>query len=110
MPAPGSAKAGYEVRFTETSTNVYEVGLSKWQAGAKTALASKTGYSFAIGGRIALVEKGGTVSVWTAPSGGEFTQLLSATDTALTSGFTGLEASGNIVRLADFAAGPLPPF
>jgi Ca2+-binding RTX toxin-like protein len=112
MPAPGTAKAGYEVRFTETSGSVYEVSLSKWQAGTKTAtLASKASHSFAVGGRIALVEKGGTVSVWTAPSPiGEFTQLMSGTDTTFTSGFTGMEAAGNIIRLGNFAAGPLAPF
>jgi len=112
MPAPGTAKAGYEVRFTETSSSVYEVSLSKWQAGTKTAtLASKASHSFAVGGRIALVEKGGTVSVWTAPSPiAEFTQLMSGTDTTFTSGFSGMEAAGNIIRLGNFAAGPLAPF
>jgi Ca2+-binding RTX toxin-like protein len=109
MPAPNSAKTGYELRFTETASTVYEAKLSKWQAGTKTTLAAKTGYSFPNGSQFALVEKGGTVSAWTM-TGTEFTQLLSAADSALSDGYTGIEAAGNITRLVNFSGGPLPPF
>ena len=109
MPAPNSARSGYELRFTETGTSVYEVTLSKWQAGTKTALAAKSGYSFPIASKFALAEKGGTVSAWTS-TGSEFTQLLSAADTSFASGYTGVESAGNITRLTNFSGGPLPPF
>jgi hypothetical protein len=109
MPTPASARSGYELRFTETSSTVYEVALSKWQAGTKTVLASKAGFSLPNGSQFALAEKGGTVSAWTK-TGTEFTQLLSATDTTFNSGFTGIEGAGNITRLTDFRSGPLPPF
>jgi len=108
-PSPASARSGYELRFTETSSNVYEVALSKWQSGVKTALASKAGYSFPIGSQFALVARAGTVSAWTK-TGSEYTQLLSAADSTFISGYTGVEGSGNITRLKDFRSGPLSPF
>jgi hypothetical protein len=107
--SPASVRSGYELRFTETSSSVYEVSLSRWQAGAKTVLASKVGYSFPTGSQFALADKGGTVSGWTKV-GSDYTQLLSAADSTFISGYTGLEGSGNITRLRDFRSGPLPPF
>lgn len=109
MPNPGSVKSGYELRFTETSSLVYDVSLSKWEAGVKTALGSKTAYSLPLGSEFALLRKGGQVQAWTK-TGTEFTQLLSASDSAFISGFSGIEASGNISRLTNFKAGPLAPF
>jgi Ca2+-binding RTX toxin-like protein len=109
MPTPGLTRSGYELRFTETASNVYTATLSRWQSGAKTVLATKTGYTMALKSQFALVDKGGTVSAW-VKSGTEFLPLLSAADTAFYSGYTGIEASGNIIRLSDFRSGPLPPF
>jgi hypothetical protein len=57
-----------------------------------------------------LVQKAKTVSAWTAPVGGEFTQLLSATDTTYTSGRSAAEASGNGTRMTNLRAGVLPAF
>jgi len=108
-PSPASTRSGYELRFTETSSNVYEVALSRWQSGAKTVLASKAGFSFPTGSQFALADKGGTVSAWTK-TGSEYIQLLSAADPNFISGYTGIEGSGNITRLKDFRSGPLPPF
>lgn len=109
MPSPSSAHTGYELRFTQTGSGVYEVLLCKWQSGSKTTLASKTGYSFSTGNKLALVDKGGTVSVWTK-TGSEYTQLLTASDTAFNGGYVGVEGSGNLTRLTDFRSGPLAPF
>jgi hypothetical protein len=109
MPGPNSARTGYELRFTETSTNTYEVAIAKWQAGTKTTLASKSGYSFPTNSQFALVEKAGTVSAWTNTAG-EYKEVLSAADSSLSNGYTGVEASGNITRLTNFSAGQLPPF
>lgn len=63
----------------------------------------------ALKSQFGLVDKGGTVSAW-VKNGTEFLQVLSAADTAFYSGYTGIEASGNIIRLGDFRSGPLPPF
>lgn len=109
MPSPLSARTGYELRFTETSANLYEVALSKWQAGTKTVLASKTSYSFPVNSQFALADNGPTVSVWTK-AGSEYAQLLSASDSAFKTGYTGIEGSGNITRLKEFRSGPLAPF
>jgi hypothetical protein len=109
MSSPASAQTGYELRFTETSSGVYEATLSRWVSGSKTVLATKSSYSMATGSVFALVSKAGTVSAWTK-TGTEFTQLLSAADTTYTSGFAGLEGAGNITRLTSFRAGQLAPF
>lgn len=110
MATPLGVRSGYELRFTESATQlVFEVALSKWVSGAKTVLATKSGYSFPVGSSLALAAKAGTVSVWTK-TGGEFTQLLSAADATYQSGYVGIEGSGNITRISGYKAGPLAPF
>jgi Ca2+-binding RTX toxin-like protein len=108
-PSPGSAKSGYELRFTYVSTNTYEVTLSKWVSGAKTVLGTAANYSFPTENELALVKKGGTVSAWTN-TGSDFTQLLSAADTSFYDGYAAVEGSGNFTRIMDFSSGPLRPF
>jgi hypothetical protein len=108
--SPGTVKSGYELRFYESAAGTYTVTISRWSSGTKTVLATQTGFSFAAGGKFALVEKTKTVSAWTAPASGEFTQLLSATDTTYTSGKPAVEASGNGTRLTNLRAGVLPAF
>lgn len=107
---PATAKTGYELRFYESAANAYNVTISRWSVGTKTVLATKTGFSFAAGGQFALVEKAKTVSVWTAPAGGEFTQLLTIADTTFTNGYPALEGSGSNMRVSNLRAGPLPAF
>jgi hypothetical protein len=109
MLSPGSVHSGYQLKFTETSSGVYTVTLAKWISGTETVLATKTSYSFATKSQFALVDKLGTVSAWTK-TGSEYTQLLSASDSTYTSGYTGVEGSGNITRLTSFKSGPLAPF
>jgi hypothetical protein len=108
LDASGSSsiREGYELRFVLSGTNKYNVTLSKWKGGTQTVLASKTGYSFAIGSSFALVDQGGTVSAWTG-TGSEFAQLLSASDATFASGKAGIEAAGNITKLNNFKAGVL---
>ena len=106
MQTPSSTRAGYELRFTDTATNTYEVKLSKWVSGTQTVLASKSGYSFSNGNSLALVDQGGTVSAWTNTGSG-FGQLLSATDSTFSGGYAGVEGSGNITRLTNFKLGSL---
>lgn len=112
MPNPASARSGYELRFTEPSSNtgIYTVTLVKWVAGTPTTLATQTGVSLAIGGRLGLADKAGVLSVWTAGATGEFTQLLSASDTTYQSGYLGIAGGGNFARLANFRGAQLPPF
>jgi hypothetical protein len=110
MPSPATTRTGYELRFTETTSGVYDVTVAKWQAGTKTTLATKAGHSFAAGNQFALVDKGGTVSAWTKAGAGEFTQLLSAEDTAFIAGSVGIEGSGTNNWLRDFRSGSLAPF
>jgi Ca2+-binding RTX toxin-like protein len=112
MPNPASARSGYELRFTEPSSNtgIYTVTLVKWVAGTPTTLATQNNVSLAIGGRFALADKAGVLSVWTAGATGEFTQLLSASDTTYQSGYLGIAGGGNFARLANFQGAQLPPF
>ncbi|MBK5218688.1 MAG: thrombospondin type 3 repeat-containing protein [Thermoleophilia bacterium] len=112
MPNPASARSGYELRFTEPTggSGVYSVTLVKWVSGTPTTLASQAGVSLAIGGRIALVHKAGVLSAWTGGTTGEFTQLLSASDTTYQSGYLGIAGGGNFERLANFRGAQLPPF
>ena len=109
MPSPASTRTGYEARFTETATSgVYGVSLLKWQAGSETSLAFKLSYTFAVGGQVALQDNNGVVSVW-AKTSTEYTKLLSANSSTYTNGYTGIDGSGNVVRLKELQSGPLPP-
>ncbi|HEU5062880.1 MAG TPA: DUF6531 domain-containing protein [Solirubrobacterales bacterium] len=106
MPTPAGIRAGYELNFKLVSTNTYDVTLSRWQAGAKTQLAAKSGVSFAAGNSLALVDEGATVSAW-ANTGSGFVRVVSAADAAFDEGKAGLFGAGNIVRLAKFKAGEM---
>jgi Ca2+-binding RTX toxin-like protein len=112
MPNPASARSGYELRFTEPTANTgtYTVTLVKWATGTATTLASQANVSLAVGGRFALVDKAGVLSAWIAGASGEFTQLLSASDTTYQSGYLGIAGGGNFERLANFRGAQLPPF
>lgn len=106
MGTPSSTRAGYELRFTVVATNSYSVTLSKWQSGSQTVLASQPSYSFVNGNSFAVVDQGGTVSAW-INTGSGFGQLLSASDSAFSSGKSAIEGSGNITRLTTFKTGSL---
>jgi hypothetical protein len=108
LDASGSSSTpeGYELRFTQSGTNVYNVTLSRWTGGKQTVLASQAGYGFAIGSSFALVDQGSTVSAWTK-TGSEFAQLLSASDATFASGNAGIDASGNLTKLINFKTGVL---
>jgi hypothetical protein len=67
-------------------------------------LATASSYAFATQSSFALVDTGGTVSVW-IDSGSGFTQLLHASDTTYGSGYAGIEGAGNITRIRNFKAG-----
>jgi hypothetical protein len=106
LQSPTGVKAGYELRFTNVSSGVYNVMLSKWQGGTETVLASKSSYAFANGNSFALVDQGGTISAWTNAGSG-FSQVLSASDASFSSGNAGIQGAGNITRLTNFKVGAL---
>ncbi|HET8813547.1 MAG TPA: hypothetical protein VFM51_01155, partial [Solirubrobacterales bacterium] len=106
MPSPASARAGYELRFTNVGAAKYDAILSKWQSGTQTVLASQPGTLIANGNSFALVDEGSTVSAWTN-SGSGFIQLMSISDSAFSAGSSGLEGAGNFTRLNNFKAGTL---
>jgi hypothetical protein len=106
MPTPAGARAGYELRFTYLSTDLYDVSLSKWIEGAQSVLASQSSYAFASGSSLALVDRGSTVSVW-IDMGAGFSQLLSASDATFAGGKAAIEGAGNITRLTNFRLGTL---
>src|SRR5262249_26035867 len=85
----GRSRIGYEVRFTQTATDVYPVTLSKWLGGIETVLTSQASVSFVSGNSFAIVDQGATVSAW-ANTGAGYTQLLSAADSTFNEGSVGL--------------------
>ncbi|MGN6254357.1 MAG: hypothetical protein ACTHO8_05175 [Solirubrobacterales bacterium] len=107
MATPSATKAGYQLTFTDTATNTYEVTLSKWVGGAQTVLATKAGYNLPKESWIALVDQGGTVSAWTDPVTGRFSEVLHASDSTFEGGYAGIEGAGNITRLSNFKLGAL---
>ena len=112
MPNPGSTRSGYELRLGECELlGRCKVRLEKYVAGTATLLGS-TGYiTPPTNGRFALVDKGGTLSVWSSTtSSGEYTQLLSAADSTFTGGYTGVAGAGTATHLQEFRAGPLAPY
>jgi len=108
MPSPSTTKSGYELRFTETSSNSFEVTLNRWLGGSKLELQKVTGRTLTIGGSVALMSKSGVVSAW-INGGGGYSQLFSANDATFTAGKAGLDGSGALTRLSGFRSGSLPP-
>jgi len=106
VSSPASTRSGYELRFTDVSTNTYKVTLSKWVEGVETELASESSYPFSNGNSFAIVDQGGTVSAWT-DTGSGFSQLLSASDSTFEKGNAGIHGAGNITRLTKFKVGQL---
>src|SRR5881394_3965666 len=107
MPSPGSARSGYELRWTlNSSLTTYTAKLSKWSSGTQTVLASNAEVSIPNGTTLAISDTGGTVTAWKG-SGGTLTSVLTATDSTYSSGYAGIEAAGNISRSQNFKAGSL---
>ncbi len=106
MTSPGSAKSGYQLRWTYVSANTYSVTLSKWSSGAQTVLASNASVTIPTGTTMAISDTGGTVTAWQG-SGGSLSSVLSASDSTYVSGYAGIEGSGNISRSVNFKAAPL---
>jgi subtilisin family serine protease/sugar lactone lactonase YvrE len=106
MPNPAAAKSGYQLRWIYNPGGTYTVKLSKWSSGTETVLASNASVSIAVGTTLAISDTGGTVTAWQG-TGGSLTSILSASDTAFSEGYAGIEASGQKSRLTNFKAGRL---
>ncbi|HVQ58681.1 MAG TPA: glycosyl hydrolase [Solirubrobacterales bacterium] len=107
MPSPGSVKSGYQLSWTlNEGLTTYTVELSKWASGTETVLASNAAVSIPNGTAMAISDTGGTVTAWKG-SGGSVSSLLSAEDSAYSSGYAGIEGSGNLSRSTEFRAGAL---
>jgi subtilisin family serine protease/sugar lactone lactonase YvrE len=107
MGNPGSAKSGYQLRWIyNPGGTTYTVKLSKWSSGTETVLASNASVSIPTGTTVAISDTGGTVTAWET-TGGSLTSILSASDTAFSEGYAGIEVSGQKSRLTNFKAGRL---
>ncbi len=109
MSTPTGAKTGYELRCTNTGEYKaggapFTIALVKWQAGVQTVLASEANVGLGPTRRLALVDEGSKVSAWLKKSG-EFTSLLSASDSSFSSGMSGMEANGTTTYLMEFKTG-----
>jgi hypothetical protein len=112
-PNPASARSGYQLRVVGTGYGAYEFQLVKWVNGTPTLLGTKTeGFPLGLPGvKFALVDKGGTVSVWSNPGNGTaqaYTQVLTAADSTYSYGYAGIEGSGSSWGMRDFRLGQLP--
>lgn len=107
-PSPGTAKSGYEARFTGTgSATAYKLELSKWASGTRTVLATKEGVALPVGTTIALSEEAGSLVIWIGTA--TFTPLLSAVDTAYSSGYVGIDVNGGQGTYYNFRGGSATP-
>jgi hypothetical protein len=105
MPEPGTARSGYEARFTGGgSATTYKVEIAKWVSGTRNVLAVTSGFSLPVGTTMALTETaGGDIALWTGTT--TLSQVLSARDTTYTSGYAGLEVNGGAGTIYNFRAG-----
>jgi hypothetical protein len=103
MPEPGTARSGYEARFTGNGTN-YTVELSRWVGGNRSVLASTTGFALPVGTTMALTETAGNmITLWTGTS--SLTPLLAAMDSTYSSGYASLDVNGGAGTIYNFRAG-----
>lgn len=108
MPNPGSAKSGYELRWTQvaTATSEYDVMLNKWVGGTPHLLEERKSVVIVPGTTVVIADTGGTVSAWRS-SGGSFTEILNAGDGAYAEGYAAIAGAGNASRSNNFKAGSL---
>jgi RHS repeat-associated protein len=103
MGSPGSAKSGYQLRWTNAVETIHTVKLSKWSAGTETVLASQSVH-IPNGSTLAISDTGTSVTAWLS-TGGAFTPVVSAVDSTYSNGYAGIEAPFG--RLLNFKAGSL---
>lgn len=106
MPSPGSARSGYEARFTGTGTaGIYKAELARWTAGSRNVLASKENVSLPVNTSFGLSKSADSLVLWTGTS--SFNPLLSARDTTYAGGYAGIEVNGGQGTLYNFRAGQI---
>jgi hypothetical protein len=107
MSSPGSTKSGYQFKWVENPTieGDYTLSLTKWSAGTATALGSTLAFTkIPKGTTLAISKKGPSVIAWTNVEG-SLKPVLVGTDNSYSSGYAGIEASGNLSRATEFRAG-----
>lgn len=111
MPTPSEKKpTGYELEIEATGEpDTYYADLVTWIAGKGYVEAETGDVHLPRGSRFAIVCKEDVISAWAkAPGEVTFSRILAAPQNPCDAGYPGLEGSGNLTRLGDFAAGPLP--
>jgi hypothetical protein len=109
--APAEKKpTGYELEVEATAkADTYRAELVTWIEGFGYSEAATGNLYLPPGSRLAIVCKQGVISGWAkAPGEATFYQVFAAAENPCQAGYAGLEGSGNLTRLKNFAAGPLP--
>jgi hypothetical protein len=108
MSSPGSTQSGYQLKWVERvePAGSYTVTLSRWSGGTQTVLNSNNWVSIPKGSTLAISQKGSTVTGW-INGGAGLEPLLLGYDRAYTSGYAGIEGSGNGSRSTNFKAGAI---
>jgi len=101
---------GYELEIESTpKADTYEARLMTWEAGFGYTEATTGDLYLPPGSRFAIVCKESVLSAWVkTPGEATFYRVFAATENPCQAGYAGLEGAGNLTRLKDFAAGPLP--
>jgi sugar lactone lactonase YvrE len=108
MPTPASAQTGYRLAWFQNAEGTYTLKLGKFEAGVEKSLGEKKGLSIPKGQTLALSDLGGSVAAWMG-SGTALELLLSANDTAFSTGYAGIEGNGSSTRLTNFKASTFGP-
>ncbi len=110
-PKPETERTGFEARFegVNGSASNYKVEIARWIAGARTVLASTTGFTLPEDQTIMFVDSGPYLSLWTG-TGSSYSPVLTTSDAyglIYATGYTGVQANGVDGSLYDFKAGYL---
>jgi hypothetical protein len=111
LTAPTEKKPnGYELEIEATAkADTYYAELVTWIAGFGYPEASTGDLYLPPGSRFAIVCKEAVISAWAkAPGEATFYRVFAASENPCQAGYAGLEGAGNLTRLKNFAAGPLP--
>jgi hypothetical protein len=109
--APAEKKpTGYELEVEATAkADTYHAELVTWIEGFGYSEAATGDLYLPPGSRLAIVCKEAVISGWAkAPGEATFYRVFAAAENPCQAGYAGLEGAGNLTRLKNFAAGPLP--
>jgi hypothetical protein len=98
IPEPGSAQTGYRLAWFQDTEGTYTLRLGKFEAGTEKNLGEAKKLSIPKGQTLALSDTGGSVAAWVG-SGTALELILSASDSAFSTGYAGIEGNGSSTRL-----------